>query len=114
MKDLLFDVPQTNRVARRKDFREALWKFQQERGIWTHRSTGIPGANWSALLKPEAMKLLADYGPEVATMEPVYLIATYGRLLEEANLLVYGPTHRATIEKLCALNGIEMPKQEGK
>lgn len=94
----LFDVPKDSPSRR-----DRLSAFKAKHGIWTHRSSSVP-APWTAVWVIGARKALGDYGPEVATMTGMELIASYCRLLEEGDLMTDGRTEFEAIELLAIKN----------
>lgn len=99
----LFDVPKDSPSRKKK-----LQAFKDTHGIWTHHASGLEEP-WTAVWVTGARDALSDYGPEVATMLPIELIAGYCRLLEECSLLTDGQTERAAIEVLCIANDLPLP-----
>lgn len=98
----LFDVPKDN--PSRKENRKALLQaFKDKHGIWTHHASGLEEP-WTAVWVNGARDALSDYGPEVATMTGMELIASYCRLLEEAELMAGGRTEHAAVELLSIWN----------
>lgn len=99
----LFDVPKDSPSRR-----DRLQAFKVKHGIWTHsasRSSGVGiAAQWIAVWVIGARKFLEGYGPEVATMTGMELIASYCRLLEEGDLMTEGRTEFEAIELLAIKN----------
>lgn len=93
----LFTVPKTGPTKR-----ERIDAFKKEHAIWTY---GTNKYQWDAILVSHSRKKLKGYGVTQNT-EPFELVASYCRLLEEADLLVTGPSEIGAIRELCHLNDI--------
>jgi len=84
-----FDLPEFAATKRKRVSHHAeVRRLKELHGIWTDH---CPDLGWMALSVPQCMEALKGYSltEEERTM-PIALVAGYGRLLEEAGLLIDG------------------------
>ncbi len=98
----LLEVPKTH--PSRKEKLEA---FKVKHGIFTHDAgPSSEDCRWLAMLVPKSREYLKDYDLK-PDAHPIELIASYCRLLEEAGLLVTGPSEGETVRYIRKINNIE-------
>lgn len=98
----LIEVPVTapTKAAKIKAFKEL-------HGIWTHcaRHLAVEDERWTAMLLTEARERMAGYGA-TANTPPEDMVASFCRLLDEADLMVTGTGEITAIRRLCERNDI--------
>ncbi len=82
--------------------REKIDAFKKEHNIWTYGSNKY---QWDAILVGKTREILKGYGVTDKT-EPFELVASYCRLIKEADLLVTGAGEISAIRELCYRNNI--------
>jgi hypothetical protein len=85
--------------------REKIDAFKREHSIWTYGSNKF---QWDAILVGKSRELLKEYGVTDQT-DPFELIASYCRLIEEADLMATGASEIGAIRELCYRNNIPCP-----